>query len=1177
MRILHIFLISLFFLVGASNLYGTDPCNPGKALYSDEYSTECLQNIENATSQGMNQSNALKFLPDKWHSPTLKFRCVDKSRINFTDYSVLEFYVRSPSSDPGHPEIHFRNWKHNSRSAKIRKFIAGNVIDDTYRLVRIPLADLATDSWDLGNVESLVWNADPEQRIYYIDNIVLRQTEAPFLFTEGNWAPYPESNSILRLTFSKRWNEESARKLENYTISSTTDPSYASSTHPREVGLHYRVESFSPSGIPRIPFSVFVQLPEPLKNGNMYSVRVQGITDEFCNQMQPAEVILHYDENRLLNTNIKVNQEGYLPKGPKIGYVGGYLGDLRGGAWAVGDDGAIFSWKQSSGWKKDESIASRTLRSVSGLREDDIFCVGDGGIILHWNGKVWDKVNSPSTQDLFAVHFGPTGIGWAVGVGGLILRYENGSWRSVPSPSKATLRGVWTGPGDRAWAVGDNGTILKWNGQEWLSDPTAINEDLYAIIGDDRNQLWTVGGRRTVLFHKSGRWSIFQTVPATTATLRSVMVDPGGRVWIGGDQGLLWKKSESGNSGFEPQQSGTKRSILTLARQHARKMWAGGSDGTLLSFSEPSLAWHPESSIISKSIRSVFTVPYGALRLPNPALSVAIFEESSGRHVTTVPLKLEAANWHLSGEDLYSFDFSTIVTPGIYRARIPGLGLSDPIKIGDDALNRAAYASSKAFYYQRCGTPLTEPYAEKRFCRPIDHEYSAHGRKIDAAFHESLPLTPLYAGEKPGAMMDGHGGWHDAGDFGKYVPTAAAALWYLFTAYDLEPLKFTDGSWKIPESGNGVPDLLDEAKWELEWLMRMQRPDGGVYHKLTSQKWFEGMPHDEATPRYVFEVTTHDTASAAAVFACASRLWNPYDKAAADLYLDRAKKAWDFLQQNPKAVPYGGFHNPPGNTTGEYRDSEDLDNRLWAAAELYRTTGSSIYRDYFESWWEKNRDHPRGWNEWQHFYKCAYWAYFRSAWPDGNAVIRKKIRENLIRHADEKLALTYANPYRNGARLDAPEWIGWGAFTQSTKYAFLLYQAWSITADEKYLRAALLNLDAQLGANPLSICFITGLGTRSPQDPLHHPSLHDGVKEPVPGLPVFGPAAHLPNNQPYYIASQKDDNSFPPSRDTLDPYPILRRYIDAHQLVPMSEFTIVNMAVSAAVFHLLMPARYGTM
>ncbi len=1172
-RILQIFLTSILFFIGASNLFGRGPCNSGKILYSDECPTECIQNVKNETSQGLNQSNALKFLPDKWHSPTLKFGCIDKSRVNFTDYSTLEFYVRSPSPDSGDPEIHFRNWEHNSRTAKIREYITGGVIDDTFRLVRIPLTDLATERWDLGNVESLIWNADPEHRIYYVDNIVLQQTEAPFILAEGNWAPCPESNSILRLTFSKRWNEESVRKLKNYTISSRTDPSYASPTHPLDVGLHYRVESFSSSGVPRIRFSVFVNLPEPLKNGSTYYLRVQGITDEFCNLMDPVEMVLHYDEDILLNTNIKVNQEGYLPKGPKIGYVGGYLGDLGGGAWAVGDDGAIFSWSARSGWKRDESGVSRTLRSVSGLREDDIFCVGDSGSILHWNGKAWGKVDSPTAQDLFAVHFGPTGIGWAVGAGGVILRHENGSWLPIASPSKATLRAVWAGPGDSAWAVGDNGTILRWNGRDWIEEenPTT-GADLYAISGNDREYLWAVGSRGMVLFHKSGRWNNFQIVPRTTATLHSVMVDPGGRVWIGGNDGLLWQKTGSGNSGFAAQQSGSKQSIFALARQHARKMWAGGSDGTLLSFSEPSLGWSEESFIARNAIRSVLAVPYGALRLPNPAPFVTILGADE-KTVMTAPLRLDAANWYLSGEDVYSFDFSSIETPGIYRARIPGLGLSDPIKIGEDALNRAADVTSKAFYYQRCGTPLTEPYAEKRFARPLDHEFSPLGREIDAAFHESLPLTPLYAGEKPGAMIEGHGGWHDAGDFGKYVPPAAAALWYLFTAYDLEPLKFTDGAWKIPESGNGVPDLLDETQWELHWLVRMQRSDGGVYHKLTSQKWFEGMPHDEATPRYVFEVTTHDTASAAAVFACAARLWNPYDKAAADLYLDRAKKAWDFLQKNPKAIPLGGFRNPSGNTTGEYRDPEDLDNRLWAAAELYRTTGHSIYRDYFESWWENNEDHPRGWNEWQHFYECAYWAYFRSPWPDGSSVIKKKLRENLIRHANEKLASTYDNPYRNGARLDVPEWIGWGAFTQSTKYAFLLYQAWSLTRDEKYLRAALLNLDVQLGANPLSLCFITGLGVRSPRDPLHHPSLHDGVKEPVPGLPVFGPAAHLPNNQPYYIASQKDDNSFPPGRDTPDPYPILRRYIDAHQLVPMSEFTIVDIAVSAAAFHLLGPGR----
>ncbi len=387
----------------------------------------------------------------------------------------------------------------------------------------------------------------------------------------------------------------------------------------------------------------------------------------------------------------------------------------------------------------------------------------------------------------------------------------------------------------------------------------------------------------------------------------------------------------------------------------------------------------------------------------------------------------------------------------------------------------------------------------------------------------------------------------------------------------MNPFKFPDKAWNIPESGNGVPDLLDEARWELDWLMRMQSPDGGVYHKLTSQKWFQGMPQDETNPRYFFERTTHDTASAAAVFASASRLWRPFDTHTSDLYLQRALKAWDFLKLHPRAVPEGGFHNPSGNATGEYRDADDVDNRLWAAAELYRTTGKPEYREYFEAWWTKSPAHPWGWNDWQHFSRCAYWAYMRSAWPDGNAAVKEDIRKALIRNAEAVFSLTYANPYRNGARLDVPDWIGWGAFTQSTRYAFVLLQAWTVTKDERFRTAALLNLDAQLGAHPLSLCFITGLGSVSPKDPLHLPSLYDGVTAPVPGLPIFGPTAHLPQKEPYYAATQRDENSFPPARDTLDPYPILRRFVDSHKLVPMTEFTIVNMAVCTAVFHLLKP------
>jgi len=328
------------------------------------------------------------------------------------------------------------------------------------------------------------------------------------------------------------------------------------------------------------------------------------------------------------------------------------------------------------------------------------------------------------------------------------------------------------------------------------------------------------------------------------------------------------------------------------------------------------------------------------------------------------------------------------------------------------------------------------------------------------------------------------------------------------------------------------------------------------------------MPHEEQTPRFLFEKTTHDTALAAAVFGCASRLWRTFDSQASEDYLNRAERAWGFLRTHTETTPPGGFKNPAGTVTGEYNDADDADNRLWAAAELYRTTGKKEYREYFEQWWANN-DHTRGWNNWQHFYKCAYWAYLRANQPGANTDIQEDILNGIMRNADQLVTLTERNPYRNGARLDVPDWIGWGAFTQSSEYAFPLLQAWALSSHQKYLDAATLNLDAQLGANPLSFSFITGLGVRYPHDPLHKVSLYDGVDEPVPGIPVFGVFAHMSNGQPFYLAAQTDENSYPYSYATTDPYPILRRYVDAHELVPMSEFTIVDMAIAAGVFNLL--------
>jgi photosystem II stability/assembly factor-like uncharacterized protein len=1166
-------LIGLGFVLGAmlGGLQEAGSASHEEVLYAGKCAPECLRFIIRENSPSIATGAALKLTPDQWHAPVHRLNCAGKSRRDFTAYNTLEFYFRSPNPDPGTPRMHLRTWNRSSRVVSIQDYIEGGIIDNTFRRVTIPLSDLATEDWDLGNVESLVWNEDAERRNYYVADIVLRQTEPPALISSGTLGPFPESNRVLRLTLTKRCDEKTLRTTTNYSLVSPSDPSYANPVHPDTVGIHYRVYGFSPSAVPGVRFSVFIHLPAPLKTGETYKLLVSGIKDQFGNVMDPTELVFQYDETKLLNTNIKVNQEGYLPDGPKVGYVGGYLGDLGGAIWAAGDKGALVSWRDPNAPRTFDPIVTTNLRGVSGIREDDLYCVGDAGVMLHWNGRSWHRVEVPTRADLLAVHFSPEGVGWAVGAEGVTLRCDGDRWQLVPSGVQTTLRGIWSGPHGAAWAVGDRGTMLKWGGKDWIQESPITESDLHAINGAYEDQLWAVGGNGTVLLHRSNRWSVFHATPVSKSTLHCVTASLSGQVWVGGDGGVLWHKSGYGSLEFVAKPSGSRMAIYGLAEQDARNLWRGGAEGLILQTLDATEGWRPEKFSVGVPLRAVFALPYGALRLPIPLPSVIIRDVSQDRAVMTVPLRLEAANWGLSGEDVYSFDFSALTKPGTYRAFVPGLGLSDPFKIGTDVLDRAAYISAHAFYYQRCGIALTQPYAEERFSRPICHEHDPARRMIDAAYHTSLPKTSLFQGEKPGVFADAQGGWHDAGDYGKYIPTAAAAVWYLFTAFDMAPDKFPDGSWNIPESGNGVPDLLDESRWEVDWIVKVQQSDGGVHHKLTSQKWFNAMPQEERSPRLLFERTTHDTASATAVLASAARLWKPYDGKIADGYLRRALMGWNFLKQHPLPTPDGGFRNPSGNTTGEYRDAEDVDNRLWAAAELYRTTGEAEYRDYFESWWARNREHPWGWNEWQHFYRCAYWAYLMSPWPDSSYGIKREIQKSFLHRADEVLARTYANPYRNGARLDVPEWIGWGSFIQSTKYAFVLLQADYVDKTTKYRTAALLNLDAQLGANPLSFSFITGLGRRFPRDPLHLPSLYDGVEDPIPGLPIFGVAAHLPTRPPYYVAVQSDENSFPRSRDPQDPYPVLRRYVDAHELVPMSEFTIVDMAVCAATFHLLAP------
>jgi hypothetical protein len=1138
----------------------------GEANSASSLGASCLHYLSEATGEGKDSGTALKLTPDTWHNPAYRLYCGGEGRRNFSTYDVLEFDYRSPAATPNTAATFWiSTWNASSPHLLVTDYIEGGVIDNTWRKVRIPLSKLATASWDLGNVESLVWSLDNQNRLAYVDNVALRDVTSPNLITSGDWQPIAESSTVLRITLNERYGSQTIRNLANYHLQSADDSDYSSPVTPLDTGMYYRIQHLTASGIASNRYDVFLRFPYPLKNGHGYTLSVQGIKDSSGNVMMPSSFTLNRDDTNSLNQNVKVNQVGYLPDKPKMGYVGGYTGDLGGGAWAVGDAGKIYAWDDQQGWQAQASPVSTALRAVAATREDDAWAVGDAGVVLHWDGQTWTQATSPTAVNLLAIAFAPDRSGWAVGQNGVILRYAQGEWTQATSPTSQTLRGIWAGA-DGTWAVGDAGTLLSWNGTVWKAETSPTSENLYSVGGLNKDWLWAAGEHGTLLQRRYNNWNLYGGKPEANLTLRAITTDYSGRVWVAGDGGLLWEKPGFGGSGFTAVSNASSQNLYAVTRQHGRRFWAAGEAGSLSGRTDAD--WQAETALGSDAIRGLYALPYGALRLPYSAPDAQLVNAETRATVMNVPLKLQVANWHLSGEDVYRFDFSALQTPGNYYAYVPGLGRSDTFKIGADALDNAAYTTARGLFYQRSGMALTAPWAEARFARPNSHEYDRNGRKLDTVYDASIVTSPLHNQEVTGAFKDGHGGWHDAGDYNKYMPTAATALWYLFTAYDIQPGHFRDNAWNIPESGNKVPDLLDEARWEVEWVARMQDSDGGVYHKLSSEHWFSPMPDTETTPRHIYEKTTHDTALAAAIFASAARLWKPYDAALSDAWLVRARNAWAFLQAHPTATPAGGFKNPASNGTGEYNDADDSDNRLWAAAELYRTTGEVAFQQYFDNWWANN-SHTWGWHEWKDFYKRAYWAYLRADWTGGNAAAKTEIRQRIITDANNNRTQTLANPYLNGARLDVPDWIGWGVFTQGAIHAFPLLQAWALTGDEVYRDTAALDLDAQLGANPLAFSFITGLGKRYPHDPLHGVSLADGVDEPVPGTPIFGVFAHMSNGKGPENTVQNDANNYPPTYNTDDPLPILRRYADIHEMPEMSEFTVQEMAITAGVTGLL--------
>lgn len=530
--------------------------------------------------------------------------------------------------------------------------------------------------------------------------------------------------------------------------------------------------------------------------------------------------------------------------------------------------------------------------------------------------------------------------------------------------------------------------------------------------------------------------------------------------------------------------------------------------------------------------------------------------DDSGQKVFTAPCKYPKNDSTFSGELVFDLDFSDFTQSGQYHLYVPGYGRSEAFAIAEDVYNEPYFHSARALFYQR----------NQKLDVSRAGTWARDGLpSATAQIHSSHNLSPLNGATDfpPGTSIPMRGGWLDAGDYGRYVPTATSALFILFTAFELYPEKFPDGYFNIPESGNGIPDLLDELKFETSWLKQMQAPDGGVYFRVTPAAWSQGLPGDETHALYVSEKTTQSTALFAAAMAMAARNLKKHFPAHADSCLDHAKKAWAFLMKYP--APSASVI-VQGISAGSYPDPIDTDNRAWAAAELYKTTGEQAYDVDFQVLYSQIPHHFHATMSWQqHTFKAA-WAYATTKFSvDPNVVNEFKGTLNTEVLANYFNRTFNIHPY-HGAYHHFKGYVGYGSFGMAQSYAFDYIMFSHLLNKPELLEYAKIQLDIPLGNNPLSRSFITGLGKNPPLSPLHWSTVPGQFQQPVPGVPVFGPAASLLMNRPSSIAIQDSANRHPEGFKKSDPYPVLRRYTDVREAVEMSEFTIQEIAVTVAAF-----------
>lgn len=468
----------------------------------------------------------------------------------------------------------------------------------------------------------------------------------------------------------------------------------------------------------------------------------------------------------------------------------------------------------------------------------------------------------------------------------------------------------------------------------------------------------------------------------------------------------------------------------------------------------------------------------------------------------------EAKKSEAAAEDVCEADFSEVKENGSYKITC-GENESYEFTVSAEVYNQLLEDVVRMMYLQRCGMDLDESMAGD----------FAHG-----TCHTQEAV--IYGTDEKKEVS---GGWHDAGDYGKYVVTGAQTAIDLLLCYEDNKDMWSRDDLNIPESGNGIPDIIDEVRYELDWLLKMQdESTGGVWHKVSTYNFPAFiMPQDDKDELVISPISTTATGDFAAIMAKASVVYSEYDKDFSQKCLNAAENAWKYLEVTDGGK---GFKNPSGISTGEYPDESDKDERYWAAVELYKATGDNKYIDHANKQIKDSVLTGYGWIEMGSYGDIAYLSMDDA---DKDKECEKIIKNEIVKQADEFMKNANSDGY--GCCLSI-EGYNWGSNLGVCNNARTMIMASEISGDDKYISVAKNQLDYLLGKNSMSYSFVTGYGTNAPKDVHHRPSVvkaqamkamlvggpNSGVEDPYAAnvLKDMPPAKCYADNQQSYATNE---------------------------------------------------------